>query len=263
MRFPKKTQKRKIALISAFLLIIFLVFFLLGENIRSLFFSASKNIQRFFWVKGQNASSFFSGIMHGSTFKNENEALRGENQLLLSRLTEFQSIKKENEELRNLLLLRPSKKFQYVDGNIFSRSVDGNAVFISRGLKDEVKEGQAVINAQNIFLGKIKKSYQENALVSLINDPAFKLNVEIGDSKIEGIAAGGAAMLINNLPKDKDVREGDMVFTGSFQENAPRGLLVGTVEKVKKTDLSSFQEIKIAPLADLKNLDIVFVIINF
>ncbi len=201
-------------------------------------------------------------MVNSPVIQKENESIKKENQSLLFQLNQCRSLKEENEELRTLISLRPNKKFEYVDAQISGRTVDGEAVFINKGLKDNVKEGQAVINQEHVLVGRIERAYEQNSLVRLLTDPSFKVNIEIGASKIESIAKGGS-YLSSELPKEKEIEEWALVITGKLQKEIPQGLLVGRILNIKKTDLNSFQQLEIKPFVSSKDLKRLFIIISF
>lgn len=262
MSHRKISKNQKIFfLVSASVILIFFIFWG-GESARSFFINFFGGIQEKIWIRSQNKSSLFFGLVNGLGIQMENESLKKENQSLLFQLNQCGSLGEENQELRTLLSLRPNKKFEYVDAQISGRSIDGEAVFINKGLKDKIQEGQAVINREHVFVGRIEKVYEQNSLVRLLADPSFKINVEIGAAKIESIAKGGSFLSLE-LPKEKEIEKGALVITGKLQKEIPHGLLVGKILNIRKTDLNSFQQLEIKPFVASKELKRLFVIISF
>jgi rod shape-determining protein MreC len=261
----KRKMKRK----QIIWLIIFLTFFLmialLGENLRSAFFKTTDKLQQSFWEQGKKFLSLFSEFALNQNLKKENEALKEENQHLLSEITELKGLKKENRKLREALSLGIGKEFKILDAFIIARSIDKDSFFINRGKKEGVEEGLIVITPQKAFIGKVKKVYEKNSLVTLITSPKMKFNIEIGKDALIGVAEGRGNLRLEaeNIPKDKEIKEGDIVLTGKLQKDLPGGLLVGKVKKIEKNDLSPFQNIEISPFFDFQEVDLVFIIIDF
>lgn len=262
MSYRRIPKSQKIFFLISVSVILFFFIFLGGESARSAFINFFSTIQEKIWIQGKNKSLLFFGIVNSSAIQMENESLKKENQSLLFQLNQCGALSEENKELRTLLSLRPNKKFEYVDSQISGRAIDGEAVFINKGLKDNIKEGQAVISKEHVFIGRIEKVYDQNSTVRLLTDPSFKINIEIGDSKIESIAKGGSR-LFSELPKEKKIEEGALVITGKLQKEIPYGLLVGKILNIRKTDLNSFQQLEIKPFFTSKDLERLFIIISF
>ena len=65
------------------------------------------------------------------------------------------------------------------------------------------------------------------------------------------------------IPKEDEVKEGDIVLTAALGGSFPKGILVGEIEKVRKSDAEPFQEGEIKPYFTKADLKLVFIITNF
>jgi rod shape-determining protein MreC len=73
----------------------------------------------------------------------------------------------------------------------------------------------------------------------------------------------GKSMMLDLIPKDKEVKRDAIITTNSLGGIFPKGLLVGTVDEVDKNDVESFQTAKITPAFEMDKIEEVFVIIGY
>jgi len=62
------------------------------------------------------------------------------------------------------------------------------------------------------------------------------------------------------VSKTQDVREGDLVLTSGLSNIFPRGLLIGRVSNVGRTDFGLFLQINVVPFADFASIEEVMVV---
>ncbi|GAH46773.1 unnamed protein product, partial [marine sediment metagenome] len=65
------------------------------------------------------------------------------------------------------------------------------------------------------------------------------------------------------VPKENQIKKGDIIQTTTLGGSFPKGLLVGEVEKVRKTDVAPYQQGAIKPYFTATPLRALFVIKNF
>lgn len=261
----KKIKKKRSPAIYflLFLSFLFLIFFG-GDLIRSFFFKHTHSAQENFYTKGRILRKRFWDICQNRQLKEELLQLQKENQKLLSQLIELKELQKENKELREALGLGLKNDLELLEAKIIAFSPERNFFFINKGAKEGVLEGMWVISFQKVLIGRIKKVFQNDSLVELITSPAIKISVYLGEDKLLGIAKGkNAFLLVENVPKEKELQENDLVLTANLQKELPANLLVGKVIEIQKSDLAPFQELKIKPLFNLNNLEKIFIILDF
>ena len=245
-----------------FFLTIILIPLVFVDSYRSFIFRIGQYPHLFISSIGEKSASFFSSIYSCGYCYQENQKLVLENQKLLSQVYLFSELKKENHELRKALKLPQAKEFNFIDA-IPIGLVDRFFLLINKGQGDGIKEGMPLITSQNVLVGKIKKVYLNNSLVETLFDPNFKTEVEIGKSKTKALIQGGKTLSLIHFPKEKEINKGDPVFTGSLNNNFPKGLLIGKVEEINSSDINPFLEVKIKPAFSLKNSHLLLVISNF
>jgi len=262
MRFSLKKNKVLIIIIGL-LIIISLNFY--QKEIKGFFYSFSTPIQKFLWQKGQKASNFFEAIIKINSLKKEIEDLKLENQKLLSEIAFSREVKRENEALREALEIGLKEEYNLVFTEIISKDLSEDYILINKGSEEGVSEGQPVVTGSKVLLGKISEVSKNFSRVMLISNKKSFLDAKIQDREIQGVIEGRGNFLLSlcHIPQDKEIQTGDLVVTTSLGGIFPKGLLVGKVNEVERSDVKPLQEAKISPLFDLTQLENVFIISNF
>jgi rod shape-determining protein MreC len=65
---------------------------------------------------------------------------------------------------------------------------------------------------------------------------------------------------MRRIPRDADVKEGDILLTSGIGGNFPKGLIAGQILKVPQNDVQTDKEAEAYPLVELNSLEGVLVI---
>ena len=257
----------KIIVIPVLVVVFFVVSNLTGffKPVKNFFYSFSQSIQRTLWKTGNSVSDFFGGILEIKILKKELEAVYLENQALRGRIAVLAELKKENEDLRTALNIGLEKDFELELAQITGKDVSQDSILVDKGSKDGILKGFPVITSQKILLGRIGEVYENFSEVILISNKDSSFSVKIQDKDASGIVKGeGSLMLFLDLiPKNKEISEGEFVITTALGGIFPKGILVGEITEVKKTDIQPFQTAGIKPSFKIDGLDGVFIITHF
>jgi len=143
-----------------------------------------------------------------------------------------------------------------------SGSDQSRVFYIDKGANAGLQRDMAVISPDGI-VGKVREVYPRSAQILLINDQTSGAGVILETTRIRGILRGNALgqPQIVGLTTDSRIQPGERVLTAGGDEIFPRGLPVGTVEKVvKDPDEDGFIKVIVKPAAHLDRLDEVLVI---
>jgi rod shape-determining protein MreC len=143
-----------------------------------------------------------------------------------------------------------------------SGSDQSRVFYLDKGKNDGLAHDMAVITADGI-VGKVREVFPRSAQVLAINDQSSGAGVILETTRIRGILRGNAEgkPQIVGILADQRIKPGENVFTAGGDEIFPRGLHVGTVEKVvPDPDRDGFINVVIKPAAYLDRLDEVLVI---
>lgn len=263
MKFPRL----KIGLIIVFMLILFSVFNLAPANkeIKNFFYLISSPIQKFFWKMGNNFSDFFEGISQIKKFKKENEELKLKIQELLSENSQLKELKKENEFLREALEVGLEKEYKLILTQVIGKDISEDTILINKGEKDGILKDLPVITQQKILVGKITEVYKNFSKVMLITNKKSSLEVKVQNKEIVGVMKGQGNLKISLefIPKNEEIFEGDLIITTALGGTFPRGILIGEIKKIEKSDVEYFQRAEIEPYFNFAKIENLFVINNF
>ena len=185
----------------------------------------------------------------------KNESLR---EALLAQEADLQrlaTLTQENRRLRALLEGGESLVFRTRFAELVRVDLDpfSHRVMINKGSGDGVEVGQAVIDAEGV-MGQVEDVGLHMSTVRLISDPNHALPVQVNRTGLRTIALGTgetATLLLNSVPMEADVREGDLVVTSGLGDRFPSGYPVATVVGVLREEGQTFAQVVARPLASL------------
>lgn len=262
--------KRNIIILSS---IILLSFVLMTINIRStsgpLFLEKAVGwvvapIQSVFTKVVSSVSGVFRHYFFLANVAKENELLK----------QDIDGLRKHNNELIEQILWqnRVGGLMEYKeqrDHRALLASVVGRdatqwskEIFINKGTQQGVKESMAVVTNAGV-VGHITQALATTSKVLLINDSRSAVDALFQETRVSGVVAGTGQSFcdMKYVPISAKVEAGDMVLSSGLGGIFPKGLVVGTVTQVKKKKHGLFQEIAIAPKADLARLEEVLVLL--
>ena len=245
------------------LAILFLNFY--QKEVKNFFYKTSEPIQKIFWRIGDRVSDFFETISEIKNLKKENEELKLKNQGLLAQIALLEELKKENERLREALNIGLEKEFTIILAQVIGKDISQDFILINKGSENRISENLPVISQQKILLGKISEVYRNYSKVMLISNKESSFDGKIIKKETLGqvLGKGDFKVLFDLISPEQEITEGDLVETSALGGTFPKGLLVGQITKVKRSDIQTFYQAEISPLFDLGKLEMVFIILNF
>lgn len=263
----KLPPRLKIGIIVVLLIAFFLILNLtdFSKEVKGLFYLISSPIQKALWRAGDKVSDFFEAITEIKKLKKENEELKLRIQELSAENSFLKELKKENEILREALNIGLEKEFKLVLAEVIGRDIAQDFILINKGLADGLSKNLPVITQQKTLVGKIDEVYKNFSKVMLISNKNSSFDVKISEKEIYGLSKGKGnfKVLLDLVPQDKEIKEGDLVLTTALGGIFPNGLLIGKIKEVKKSDVEPFQQAEINLSFDIKEIETLFVIISF
>jgi len=237
----------------------------LGFPAKNFAYSVSQPLQKFAWRMGAQVSGAFRNISGMRVAFKENQDLKIKIDQLTAENSQLNDLKKENESLKEVLNLGLDKEYDLKMAEVLGKDVSQDILTINKGADDMIEEGFPVITANKVVVGRISKTYKNFSKVSLVTSKEISFDVGVSESDIECLAKGlsGKSMMLDLIPKDKEVKRDAIITTNSLGGIFPKGLLVGTVDEVDKNDVESFQTAKITPAFEMDKIEEVFVIIGY
>lgn len=263
---PSKKRRNIGKFIIAFLVIVGILFLLnfFQQEIRYFFYSISSPIQKFLWREGDNVSDFFSSLTRTNSLKKERDELNLKNQELFAEIANLKELKNENKFLREALEIGLKKDFKLILSQVIGKDISQDFLLIDKGSNDGITKGMPVITQQKIVVGRISEVYKNFSKVILISDKKSSFDAKIQEKDISGVVKGKGnfKIILDLIPRDKEISQGDIVVTSSLGGIFPAGILVGRVKKIEKSDVEPFQYIEISPGFEITEIEKLFVIIK-
>lgn len=267
MKFYRRAIKSVYRIFPIIILVILVIFFLnlYQKEVRNFFYRISEPIQRFFWQTGNRVSTFFEAVFEIKDLKNKNEQLKLRIQELLAQIVLLKELEKENEILREALNIGLEKELELSLAQVIGKDISGDFILINKGIKDRISEGSPVISHQKILLGRISEVYRDYSRVKLISNKESSFDGKIVEKEILGAVKGkgNLKLFFDLVLPEPEITEGDLVETSALGGTFPKGILVGEIGEIKKSDVRPFYQAEILPLFDLGKLGMVFIILNF
>ncbi len=220
-------------------------------------------------------SGFFSGVWrHYIAITNaakENDELKVKLAEANRTVIELDDIKKENQNLTDMLSLSRTIKREGVGARVIASNVmaEFKTVELDRGLNSGIRKNMAVIGAGGL-VGRIGRVAANEATVLLISDPNSSGDVFIQRSNARALLVGASQGVearpfyslsrLEYLRKASDVMDGDVVVTSGLDRVFPPGVPVGTVHSVETNETGVFRGAHVVPFVDLQALKEVLVL---
>jgi len=224
----------------------------------------------------------FSNLTHGirdlvqtvqdlRTLREENARLRRENEALTIENVQLKEAEAENKRLRRLLrFAKANPTYDYRGGEVVARvighdpSIYLDFIMIDLGERHGVTPGMPVVTERGL-VGRITEVHDTTSEVLLITDVNSAVAALIQSSRVTGIVRGlaGGGLLLDQIPQDAEVHEGEIVITSGLGGTFPKNLVIGQISKVYQRDYEMFQQARVRPTVDFRNLEQVLVITNF
>ncbi|MBI3976953.1 MAG: rod shape-determining protein MreC [Chloroflexi bacterium] len=202
--------------------------------------------------------------------------LRGENLRLQETVAELNAavvrlreLEIENRRLREELgYQRTYPEFTRLAATVIGEDPSNlvRAILIDKGADQGVKNGMSVVSPAGL-VGRVGRVFPSSAEVMLLTDPRSSVYavVQRPDSRSAGVIQGQLSgnLLMKFIPQGESVQVGDVIVTSERGLSFPRGLFIGIVRTVERTEVDPFQSATVEPAVPLHRLESVMVITNF
>lgn len=211
---------------------------------------------------GRGTASAWHNYVNLTGLQHENEALRDENARLRIEQAQLSEQAKQAQRLQQLLDFQP----KFIGGTLPAQVIatsgtdQSSVLYIDKGKRNGLKPDMAVIVPGGV-VGKIREVFSSSAQVLLINDPSSGVGAILADSRLYGVVKGSPSgrLSLDHVMTDEKVGPGEQVITSGGDQIFPKGLAIGSVEKVSQgRDL--FWDIRVKPAVDLNRIEEVLVV---
>ena len=194
----------------------------------------------------------------------ENTELREKNDQMLGELNELREHAAELERLRTQLALPPRAQYHSIAANVIARNATTwfRRLTIDRGTFDGLKLNMPVMTAGGI-VGRVISVGPNFAMVQVVTDKQAGVGAMLQTSRAMGEVRGldNAHCELKNVSTAVNVQEGESVVTTGLDRIYPKGLLIGTVERIEQDPNAPFNKIVIKLTAPVDRLEHVLVLL--
>jgi rod shape-determining protein MreC len=186
-----------------------------------------------------------------STLQRDNATLTQEAFVNAGLLQKQQSLIAENENLRELLALRPRFEPSAQVAEILYRARDPfvRQIVVDKGATDGVKAGAPVIDASGL-VGQVHRVYPWASEVALISDREQAIPVQVVRNGLRAVIFGlgyDGALEVRFMPVNADIEKGDLLVTSGIDGVYPSGLPVAFVDIIERNAAYAFARITCRP----------------
>ena len=203
--------------------------------------------------------------------KKQNKQLKTEVKNLHGQLADLATAKSDADQLRALLQVSKDlpQDAKTVTARVIAHSptVWYSTLQIDKGRDDGVRTNDPVITAGGLA-GTIISTTGGTARVALITDSTSAVSAEVMPNGVKGVVKpeiGGRDLILDYLPKNSHLRRGQIVVTSGFKSGPleslfPRNIPIGKVGSVNQDQLATYQQVRVHPYANLRDMDFVQVV---
>ncbi len=216
-------------------------------------------------------TGFFDRYLQSAANYEENLELKETIRELREQLTDYEEIKNENEQLRQIAgMTETDDALSYTPATIISR--DANDTYgtfvIDKGTSDGLALNDPVMSSEGL-VGIITAISPINARVKTILNPDVSVGSYEIQSKELGVCRGDAILAqegyckMSILSSETTITKGDLIVTSGSSGIYPRGLTIGTAQDIYREDHGVTLYAVVLPVSEITTLKNVYVITDF
>jgi rod shape-determining protein MreC len=284
--YDKQVRRRRAVLVLLVVVSLILLTAYFGESAGSPLHSVQRGVIQVLSPVQEGASralkpvrdlfGWFGDTLHA---KQERSQLQKQRDTLLKQVVGYQVAMRQNLQLRALVTLDDSNgnldRYDKHTARIIGRTPNNlfrATVQVDAGSGDGVRVGQAVIAGAGL-VGHITTVDSGTAIVTLITDQSSSVSAIVLDGERNGelglvkpSVGDPTDLLVQLLPRQAPIHPGQYVVTAGSRSSRleslyPPSIPVGVVTKADPEELQADQQIHISPIADLRHLDFVQILI--
>ncbi len=221
----------------------------------------------------RQVTSIFAAIGEIERLRVLNERLSQRAQELELENRQLESIRRQNEQLSELLDVRASLSYSTVAAEVISRrlTTGERVITLNRGSEAGLAEGDVVIAGGGALVGQVVSIGPNFSQVHLLSDSRFRVVGLDEETLSTGLVIGqlDRPLSMINIPATEQIEVGETIMTagidlgGGIRSPFPRGLLIGTVVDVERSPVDVVQTALVRPAAALDRLEYVLVIVDY
>lgn len=214
-------------------------------------------------ISTNSGKGIFSGISNLKDLQVDNKELQEKLNKSEQEIVNLQEAKKENESLKKDLDFKIHSGYETISASVsmYDPASVRQTVVIDKGERDGVSEGMVVVS-EGFLVGKISEVGEGTSKVFLITDPVSAIPVYVQNSTATGILKGqiGYGLSLEKVPQGDVLKQGQFVITSGLGGDYPKGLIIGKIDEIEKSDNAIFQGGSVRPEVNFGRLERVLII---
>ncbi len=197
--------------------------------------------------------------------RQENKALRARVAELVEQRLQYEEAIVSSERFQRLADFRARNPVEMIPANVVAQDLSPyfRSVVIDQGSSSGIGPGMPVLTDSGV-VGVVVGATPGAAKVLLVIDPQSRVDGYIQRTRARGTVRGGAkeGCEFEYVLREEDLRPDDKVLTSGLGAVYPKGLLIGSVERVEREPYGLFQRAVIKPAVDFRKIEEVFVVLD-
>lgn len=204
--------------------------------------------------------NFFAGAVDYGSLSKQNAKLQDENNHLRSIILQASNDKLQLSQLFKLEKLPFAPSLPKVTAEVISGPASNFEITVEldKGRSSGVGVGMPVVDGGGL-VGRVIEAGSDTSTVLILTDPRFAVGVRFGTQGLLGVTAGlglGHPLLVQYILPGTKLKKGEVMYTSGLQHALfPPDIPVGKVISFSSAPNDLQETVKIAPTADLSNLE--------
>ena len=257
-------KEKKSGVLGIFVTVVILIILVLLTNTENNNLTAFENATSRLVTPIQNGLTHLKNKINGnnSFFTNINN-LQAENEEL-----KLETLKTENQSLKEYLnLTEKYADYKIIPADVINRDISNYAktIVINVGSKNEIKEGMTVVGDKGL-VGYVVSVTDNTAKVQTIVDTASSVSSLMSTTRdpivCKGTLENSSTLKAMYIPTEAQIIQGDSIETSGIGGIYPKGIHIGSVQRVVNTNNSIDRYAIIETAVNFEKLETVLVITN-
>ena len=199
------------------------------------------------------------GMRSNRSLREENQRMKQALELVKPRLVRLMAVEQENRRLQDLLDAARRMPGRTRMARVVGASHDASThmLTVDLGSRDGVFVGQGVIAANGI-VGQVVRIGPFSSQVALLTDAGQSLPAQVLRTRKNVLINGNGDpvyLSIPFLPRNADLKKGDVILSSGLGGVFPKGLPIGQVVSVRAGKGAAFSEVKVRPWVQMDRLE--------
>lgn len=188
-------------------------------------------------------------------------------ELLATDKTLLAELESENRALKNAVDFGENYEGDFQVARVIGHDPNNpqTRLRINIGQNQGVAIGSAVTTSAGVMVGVVVDVQARLSTIELLKDPGLTIPVRVANKpNTFGLlqSPDGFSLRIAQVPKDGDLKEGDLIVTNTGFQRVPPNLILGIVGSVQQDPESLWQQAQVIPYVDTRSLDYLLILGN-